>query len=110
MSETCDVQVGMATIQRAIEINPNQSRGLLTPASRISITATWRMRSTVERQPAAQSGKPQRLRGADGVATRQMALGRFAEALATAEHHWPERDYVRPYWMLARLPPSSAAS
>jgi tetratricopeptide (TPR) repeat protein len=103
MSSAGDVQVGMATIKRALDINPNQSRVLLSAG--IAHLHHGDLEEAIycfQRNLRLSPASPSAYVSLTGVAHAQMALGRYAEAYATAEQSLAlSADYAPTYWMLS---------
>jgi adenylate cyclase len=107
MSSAGDVQLGMATIRRALDINPNQSRVLLSAGiAHLHHGSLEEAIYCFQRNLRLSPASPSAYVSLTGVAHAQMALGRFEDALSTAEQSLAlSADYVPTYWML-----TSAAS
>lgn len=103
MSSAGDIQVGMATIKRALDINPNQSRVLLSAGiAHLHHGSLEEAIYCFERNLRLSPASPSAYVSLTGVAHAQMALGRYAEALATSEQSLAlSADYAPTYWMLA---------
>jgi adenylate cyclase len=103
MSSAGDIQVGMATIKRALDINPNQSRVLLSAG--IAYLHHGDLEEAIycfQRNLRLSPASPSAYVSLTGVAHAQMALGRYDEAYATAEQSLAlSGGYVPTYWMLA---------
>ena len=111
MSAAGNLQVGMATIKRALDINPNQSRVLLSAGiAHLHHGGLEEAIYCFQRNLRLSPASPSAYVSLTGVAHAQMALGRFEEALATAEQSLAlSADYVPTYWMLTSAAGNLAA-
>jgi TolB-like protein/Flp pilus assembly protein TadD len=102
MSAVGDVEVGMATIKRALDINPNQSRVLLSAGiANLHHGSLEEAIYCFQRNLRLSPASPSAYVSLTGVAHAQMALGRYEDAYATAEQSLAlSADYAPTYWML----------